>query len=633
MSAVASDPLERRTSVAASPSPARVAATALGVVVALEVVRVFLPSILFVFGRAGSTPATTMAAYGLIPFAVAFLVAVVVRRTGPAGPLLATAGLLGAARLWVQGTDGGDPQLLASTVAAAAALSWLVTAAAGVDRRAAALGAAIGLAGDAALHGLLRGADLPWRDGTLPWVLAAVLVGAFLVATWASRPERGERAGWGWIALGPALVLHGVIGGVPSRLQAVTGWSEVAAVAVVVGSQALAVLFAVRVVSRADRAGGWAAAGLVALGAAGAFVGGDPGAVASHVALGVGVGPALAVALARGRPAVPGRAAVAAATGLVLFFLLAFLYYGGYDVALPFENEVSLAVTAAVLAGAAIFTGRRPGPGWRLRAAPIAAGAAVLLAGASLGTWLQADPPEPRGEGGLPVRVMTYNLHMGFDTAGRFDIEALAEVIREESPDVVALQEVARGWFTNGSTDVLPRLAELTGLPYVFAPAADEVWGNAILSRFPLEEVTSEELPRGGAAMRRSYLAAVARLGDGSELGIVATHLHHVEDEGDIRLPQAEVVARVAAELAAGGRPVVVMGDLNAEPGAPELAPLASLVDVVSPLGDVATWPSSDPIQHIDHILVAGGLAASDLSVPRSEASDHLGIAVTLSGG
>ena len=42
----------------------------------------------------------------------------------------------------------------------------------------------------------------------------------------------------------------------------------------------------------------------------------------------------------------------------------------------------------------------------------------------------------------------------------------------------------------------------------LFMPASDLVWGNAILSRYPLKLVSSGFLPRMGAPLRRSYLFA-----------------------------------------------------------------------------------------------------------------------------
>jgi len=94
---------------------------------------------------------------------------------------------------------------------------------------------------------------------------------------------------------------------------------------------------------------------------------------------------------------------------------------------------------------------------------------------------------------------------------------------------------------------------------------------------------------------------------------------------------QAREVARLASALAASGRPVIVMGDLNAEPGDPELAPLDSVFQsVVDIRGTPPTFPSDAATVHIDHIYVSDDVDIGPASVPESLASDHLAVAATL---
>jgi endonuclease/exonuclease/phosphatase family metal-dependent hydrolase len=484
------------------------------------------------------------------------------------------------------------------------------------------------------MHTLLRSADLVWRGGPWAWLGVLVLCGALLTAAllwWRAAPRDNEQAvgpARGWVVVGPVLVLHLVVSGLASRPLAVLGWSEPAAGALVLVAHALGVVLV---------AAGWArwrwagllGALLVLGGLAGAVVGGGtPAVAAGHLALPPGIALCLAAAF---RPeGSPRRAALSAAAGLLLFVLLGFGYYAAYDMALPVDNRLFLAVAAVLVALAA----RRPAvtaPQAGRRPALVAA-AAVVVAVAGTGLVAAAvDTPAAASGDGFPVRVMLYNLQMGFDTAGRYSGPAQGEVIAGEAPDLVVLNEVSRGWLVNANVDVLPAVSERTGLPARFFPAADPVWGNAILARHPLQDVRGTELPRSGAAMRRSVLSAVVDLGAGQQLGVVATHLHHVEGDTEVRRRQVEVVDAEARRLAAGGRPVVVMGDMNAEPGSPELAPLESwLVEAGAVDGPLATWPSWDPEVHIDLVYTTPDLRAEAVSVPRTEASDHLGVAVTL---
>ncbi|WCN82747.1 endonuclease/exonuclease/phosphatase family protein [Micromonospora sp. LH3U1] len=73
-------------------------------------------------------------------------------------------------------------------------------------------------------------------------------------------------------------------------------------------------------------------------------------------------------------------------------------------------------------------------------------------------------------------------------------------------------------------------------------------------------------------------------------------------------------------------------GDLNTEPGDEAFGQFinAGLVDALAAARPLATSPADDPREQIDHIFVSPGLTPSDPVAPRSTASDHLPVAVTL---
>ncbi|HZB49070.1 MAG TPA: endonuclease/exonuclease/phosphatase family protein, partial [Mycobacteriales bacterium] len=92
------------------------------------------------------------------------------------------------------------------------------------------------------------------------------------------------------------------------------------------------------------------------------------------------------------------------------------------------------------------------------------------------------------------------------------------------------------------------------------------------------------------------------------------------------------VVGTLARELGAGGRPVVVGGDLNTQPADPAFRALldAGLTDALAGARPLPTSPADAPAKEIDHVLVTPGVVAADAVAPRSTASDHLAVAVTL---
>jgi endonuclease/exonuclease/phosphatase family metal-dependent hydrolase len=81
------------------------------------------------------------------------------------------------------------------------------------------------------------------------------------------------------------------------------------------------------------------------------------------------------------------------------------------------------------------------------------------------------------GAGPAPaVRVLSYNLHFGFDIRGWSDLEGIARAIESSGAEVVGLQEVSRGWYVNGSTDMLAWLQRRLRMPHArFAGASDTI--------------------------------------------------------------------------------------------------------------------------------------------------------------
>lgn len=225
---------------------------------------------------------------------------------------------------------------------------------------------------------------------------------------------------------------------------------------------------------------------------------------------------------------------------------------------------------------------------------------------------------------------MTYNLHLGVRPGGQLDPEAMARVIEEQHPDVVVLQEVGRGWVVSSMMDLAEWLSARLGLPYVYAPAADDQFGNAILSRLPVLDGRAVPLPQAGGTMVRSSVWAVVDLGGGERLTVIGTHLHDRPEDVATRLAQVAVLL----ERWGGAPRTVLAGDFNAEPDSPEIARVreAGLVSAQEAAGtDLPTWPSWDPVEHIDYVFATRDLAFSAPVRPERTASDHLPLAVTVS--
>jgi len=325
------------------------------------------------------------------------------------------------------------------------------------------------------------------------------------------------------------------------------------------------------------------------------------------------------------------RTSVAFGIGSTLFALLAFGYYVVYDLNVPYSNTVIPPLAAAILALCAIGAARllpAKVTSQRVKWAPLWIALAFLLF--PMVSWVTWIIPHPVEGDGFPVRVMTYNLHMGFDTDGYLGMEALAKVIEESGAEVVGLQEVSRGWCIAGSLDMLTWLSRRLEMPYVSGPTADPLWGNAILSRYPITAHGSALLPMGGVRIQRGYLWAQIDIGAGEDLLMIVTHLHDPEEEGHIRQIQVPPIL----EFWAGRPSTVIVGDFNARPGDPEITMVldAGLRDSFAEVGTGPgyTYASDDPHKRIDYIWASPDLTPSDPDIPQSTASDHLGVVVSI---
>ncbi|MFC7720042.1 endonuclease/exonuclease/phosphatase family protein [Nonomuraea recticatena] len=346
------------------------------------------------------------------------------------------------------------------------------------------------------------------------------------------------------------------------------------------------------------------------------------------------VGGLLAVTARPGPPAVRPGAGVLG--GGLVFLVGVFGYYAAYDLDLGFPNGLvatAVAVAAALVGvtsalrtteplarrAAAQFSGL-----WRLAGLWRPVVAAVVLTGLSLAAgWRSAPAVQPKE--GSSFTLLAYNIRMGFGLDGRLSLDDITAWAAAKRPDVVLLSEVDRGWLLNGGHDDLDRIARGLGLRTYFAPAADQVWGDALLTNLPVRQVVSHPLGKHGYPTGAQAQTAVIEVG-GNEVGIVNTHLQSPPG-------QAPEVAALVRDLSAGGRrPVVLAGDLNTRPGDPEMRVLesAGLSDPLIALGNPATSPADAPVERIDHVLVTGGVRVESADVPRLPYSDHLPVMAAL---
>jgi len=241
------------------------------------------------------------------------------------------------------------------------------------------------------------------------------------------------------------------------------------------------------------------------------------------------------------------------------------------------------------------------------------------------------------------LRIMTFNIQHGRGADGRVDLGRVAEVVRGAGVDVAGLQEVDRHYGDrSGFADQARWLAAELGMDVAYGantdlapPALDaprRQFGNAVLSAFPILAAHNSHLPRSGSSEQRGVVHARIAV-RGVTWQVHVTHLQH--DSSSERRVQAEAIRQL---LGTPDRTVLV-GDLNAQPGTPEVRALTDvLVDAWAAAGEGPghTSASPTPSQRIDYVLHSADVRTRAATVltgrPAAVASDHLPVVAEIVG-
>lgn len=249
--------------------------------------------------------------------------------------------------------------------------------------------------------------------------------------------------------------------------------------------------------------------------------------------------------------------------------------------------------------------------------------AAVLLLWVTFVTPVFATDSRQPGSA-KKIKVLCYNLRFGELAT----LEELAQFIKSENPDVVALQEVdvntsrAGAKHQNGK-DFITELGFRTGMLTAYARTIDYAggyYGIGILSKFPFLQTRRIMLPMtSGAREQRAMLIADVELPEGKVFTFVSTHLDH--SSSPVRLAQ---VKALNVALKKNPYPVIVSGDFNAKPDAPEIA--NGMKQWRTACSPDFTISSDNPRSKIDYIFYAPANKWKPVAAatPKVKLSDHL---------
>lgn len=231
----------------------------------------------------------------------------------------------------------------------------------------------------------------------------------------------------------------------------------------------------------------------------------------------------------------------------------------------------------------------------------------------------------------MELTLVSYNVHSGVGTDGRFDLRRVGEVLQEIGPDIAALQEVGdyRGKTTEAQHPEL--LAEMLGLHLAYGPNVvrdGRRYGNAILSRLPIARSHNYDLSVKGREPRGA-LRCDLQLPTGKRLHVFCLHLGL--KPGERREQEALLLTADIIRDAVRPDPLVVCGDFNTWGNGPLPALARSAIHDAAHLlraHHLRTYHSRLPFMRLDRVMVDDQVRPLHLTTHRTPrarlASDHL---------
>lgn len=215
------------------------------------------------------------------------------------------------------------------------------------------------------------------------------------------------------------------------------------------------------------------------------------------------------------------------------------------------------------------------------------------------------------------LRILNYNIRnaKGMDNVTNY--ERITNVIESVSPDIVMLQEIDSVTERSNKVDVLNKLADITKMYSAYGPAISfqgGKYGIGVLSKKRPLSWSSISLP--GREEGRTLLKV-----EFNDYIIFCTHLSLTQED---RLASVKIIEE-QAELY--NKPIILAGDLNANPDSEEITQLSSTWKLLSNT-KTPTFPSNEPKRTIDYIAGYTGKGAGYSTVRfhvlnEPMASDH----------
>jgi endonuclease/exonuclease/phosphatase family metal-dependent hydrolase len=235
----------------------------------------------------------------------------------------------------------------------------------------------------------------------------------------------------------------------------------------------------------------------------------------------------------------------------------------------------------------------------------------------------------------LFARILTWNIHGAIGADRRHDLDRVVGLVRDQQPDIVALQEVD----SRGRDPLNLPLAAFKAVLGSHAAEArtivaeDGHYGHVLVSRWPLENVNLHDISVGWHEARYAIEATVAT--PRGRFRVVATHLGLGIGERRNQIAKLLDLARLPSETSSGTASaspgidgLVMVGDFNDWHGYIR----RMLIRHLPAWSALKTFPARRPILKLDRIFCRPQSAFvrcwTDPTARR--ASDHLPVIADL---
>jgi endonuclease/exonuclease/phosphatase family metal-dependent hydrolase len=232
------------------------------------------------------------------------------------------------------------------------------------------------------------------------------------------------------------------------------------------------------------------------------------------------------------------------------------------------------------------------------------------------------------------IRILSYNIHGGYDMRRKRDLSRLHNFMEENNIDIGVFQEIETRPSRGGTLQDIDRIAGPSRpyrLPGLALKEGEGWYGNLIVSRYPILRANVHDLETKPSWEPRNAVDALIET-PGGPLRIIGTHLSLAPWErwSEVR-KLVELVDKVEKREI---HPLLIMGDINEWRAASLSRLLRHLNETMTPVPCGRTFPSICPVLKLDRVWGSNLKAMPRAHVIQTEEtkrlSDHLPIMIEM---